>query len=275
VSLNPEAVDPVAVAAVFGRAAPTYDTSIPFFTSFGVRLVEAAALQLGERVLDVGCGRGATLIPASAAVGPMGRVVGIDLSDEMVALLGSELHAAGLDNATVRQANAQALDLDMEDETFDVVLCQMVLHLLPDPPAAAAEAFRVLVPGGRCVASVPAGAPGWEWQGPVFAKFGPRALRPMDVPFRQDFALPPVLAGAGFEIVGDEQVELKFHFADEQAWWDWCWSNGIRALYEVLAPDDLEDLRQEAFAALSALRTEQGIPLHQRVHLVVAAKPGD
>ena len=260
-----------AVAALFGRAAPTYDTFIPFFTSFGTRLVESAELRLGERVLDMGCGRGATLLPATSAVGPMGRVVGIDLADEMVALLGAELHAAGLDNATVRKGNAQALD--MEEASFDVVLCQMVLHLLPDPPAAASEAFRVLAPGGRCVASVPSGTPGWEFMGPIFGKFGARALRPMDVPWRPEFVLPPILAGAGFEISDEEHVELTFHFADEQTWWDWGWSNGIRGLYEVLAPDDLEGLRQESFAALSALRTPEGIPVVQQVHSVVATKP--
>ncbi len=265
---DPMSLDPHAVAALFGRTAATYDTILPFFTSFGARLVEIADLQLGERVLDVGCGRGATLLPATAAVGPMGRVVGVDLSDEMVAMLGSELEAAGLDNATVRKGDAQALD--MEEASFDVVLSQMVLHLLPDPPAAAAEARRVLVPGGRFVASVPAGAPGWEWMGAVFGKFGPRVLRPMDVPFRSDFDLRVVVADAGFDVVGDEQVEIGFHFADEQAWWDWGWSNGYRALYEVLAPDDLEGLRQEAFAALAASRTPEGIPLTQRVRVVVA-----
>ncbi|HEX7276861.1 MAG TPA: methyltransferase domain-containing protein, partial [Acidimicrobiales bacterium] len=135
------------VAAVFGRAAATYDSVIPFFTSFGTRLVDGAGLALGERVLDVGCGRGATLLPASVAVGPTGRVVGIDLAEEMVALLGAELEAAGIENATVRSGNAQALD--MEDATFDVVLCQMVLHLLPEPETAAAQFFRVLAPGGR------------------------------------------------------------------------------------------------------------------------------
>ena len=274
--MNPDAAadaEAEAVAAVFGRAAATYDTSIPFFTSFGARLVEAAELQLGERVLDVGCGRGATLLPATAAVGPMGRVVGIDLAEEMVALLGSELEAAGLDNATVRQGNAQALD--MEDATFDVVLCQMVLHLVPDPPAAAAEAFRVLVPGGRFVASAPSEGPGWELIGEVFGKFGSRATRKMDVPYRPDFDLPSVLSGSGFEMVGDEQVEITFHFADEQEWWDWGWSNGIRALYEVLTPDDLEALRQEAFAALSSVRTPDGIPFAQWAHLVVATRPSD
>jgi len=259
------------VAALFGRAAPTYDTVIPFFTSFGDRLVAKADLAPGSRVLDAGCGRGATLLPASVAVGITGRVVGIDLSEEMVALLGEELEAAGVDNSTVRRGDAQALDID--DASFDVVLSQMVLHLLPEPETAAAGFFRVLVPGGRCVASVPSGAPGWDFLGPVFAKFGARAVRPMAVPHREGFDLPAILRGAGFEIVGEEQVEIEFTFADEQAWWDWGWSNGIRALYEILSPEDLEEMRAEAFAAVAGLRTPDGIPLAQRVHLVVASRP--
>ena len=222
-------------------------------------------------MLDVGCGRGATLLPASVAVGPTGRVVGIDLSEEMVERLGHELHAAGVDNATVRLGNAQALDI--EGTTFDLVLCQMVLHLVPDPPAAAAELLRVLVPGGRCVASVPSGSPGWEFQGPLYERYGRRMLRPLAVPYRPDFSLTATLAGAGFEIVDEQQVECTFHFPDAQAWWDWGWSNGIRAIYEVLAPDDLEAMKAEASAAVEAMRTPEGIPLVQRVHQVVAAKP--
>ena len=54
------------VAAVFGRAADVYDSVIPFFERFGARLVEVADLQPGESVLDVGAGRGATLLPPRA-----------------------------------------------------------------------------------------------------------------------------------------------------------------------------------------------------------------
>ncbi len=266
-----EEFDTGEVAAVFGRAAATYDTVIPFFTTFGARLVATAAPALGERVLDVGCGRGATLLPASVAVGPTGRVVGIDLSEEMVALLAADLEAAGVDNATVRLGNAQALD--MEGATFDVVLSQMVLHLLPDPPAAAAEFFRVLVPGGRCVTSVPAGARGWEFMGSLFEAFGSRAVRPMTVPFRPDFDLRATVSGAGFEIANDQEVEVEFHFPDEQGWWDWGWGNGVRALYEILAPDELEGLKAAAFAELATRRTPEGIPMMQRVRMVVGTKP--
>ncbi len=259
------------VAAVFGRAAATYDSVIPFFTSFGARLVESAGLALGERVLDVGCGRGATLLPASVAVGPTGRVVGIDLAEEMVALLGGDLQAAGIENATVRSGNAQALD--MEDATFDVVLCQMVLHLLPEPETAAAQFSRVLVAGGRCVASVPSGSPGWEFIGQIYGRYAPRIVRPPEVPFRETFDLPATLAAGGFEIVDDHEVELRFHFPNEQGWWDWGWSNGIRALYEILAADDLEALKQEAFAELASRRTPDGIPVIQRARVVTGATP--
>ena len=271
-SPDADELDADEVAAVFGRAAATYDTVIPFFTSFGARLVEAAALEPGERVLDAGCGRGATLLPASVAVGSTGRVVGIDLAEEMIAIVGADLEAAGVVNATVRVGDAQALDMD--ESSFDVVVSQMVLHLLPDPPAAAAEIHRVLVPGGRCVASVPSDSPGWEFITDVFRKYFPRAVAPMAVPFREDFDLRATLVDAGFEVASDEQVELDFHFPDEQHWWDWGWGNGIRALYEVLPPDALESLKQDAFAELAARRTPAGIPLVQRVRVVVGTKPG-
>jgi hypothetical protein len=80
-------------------------------------------------------------------------------------------------------------------------------------------------------------------------------------------------AGAGFEVTHEDQVQVEFHFADPQGWWDWGWSNGMRAFYEILPADALEALRQDAFAELDARRTPAGIPLQQEVLVVVGAKP--
>jgi O-methyltransferase/aklanonic acid methyltransferase len=260
------------IAGVFGRAAARYDTVIPFFARFGARLVEWGDLQPGESVLDVGCGRGSTLFPAAERVGPDGRVLGVDLSAEMVELLRVDVDGQRVTNARAQQMNAEALDVD--DGSFDVALSSFVLHLLPRPEAAAGELRRAVRPSGRVVASSPvATGHQWEFTGRLFRRFAPRATRPVPVPFRPDFDLGSVLASAGLDVVRTVEEELEFHFADEEAWWAWAWSHGMRAVLEALPPSDLAELREEVFAELAALRTSEGIPLHQTARFVVARRP--
>jgi O-methyltransferase/aklanonic acid methyltransferase len=259
-------------AAVFGRAAETYDTVIPLFAEFGAQLVELADLQPGESVLDVGAGRGATLVPAAQRVGPSGRVLGVDLSEEMVALLSGDVEQLGLANATVRRMNAEALDVTAE--SFDVALSSFVLHLLPRPASAAANLWRALRPGGRVGASAPTGVGAhWDFLMPLLRRFAPRAVRAIPIPFRPDFDLALVLQSAGFRIQRSIDAEVAFVFADEWAWWDWVWSAGMRALLECLPAEDLEELRREAFSELAALRTPEGLLLHERARLLIADKP--
>ncbi|HEV2766634.1 MAG TPA: methyltransferase domain-containing protein [Acidimicrobiales bacterium] len=259
------------VAAVFGRAAARYDTVIPFFARLGARLVEWADLAPGESVLDVGCGRGATLFPAAERVGPSGRVLGVDLSKEMVELLTLDIEQRGLANAEARQMNAEALEV--ADESFDVALSSFVLQLLPNPEAAAGELWRVLRRSGRVVASTPVGTgPQWDFLRRLFGTFGPRTTRPIPAPFRPDFDLRPVLDSAGFQVLRSVEDHVDFHFADEEQWWDWAWSQGMRAVLELLPPSDLAELREETFHELTALRTRDGIPLRQAARFVVAHK---
>jgi ubiquinone/menaquinone biosynthesis C-methylase UbiE len=260
------------IADVFGRAAAQYDTVIPFFDRFGARLVEWADLRPGESVLDVGCGRGATLFPAAERVSPHGRVLGADLSAEMVELLGADIDRRGVANAQARQMNAEALEV--ADGAFDVALSSFVLHLLPHPETAAGELRRAVRLSGRVVASSPvATGHQWDFLGRLFRRFAPRATRPVSVPFRPDFDLVSVLVSAGFEAVTSVEQELEFHLADEEEWWRWAWSHGMRAFLEILPTSDLAELREEVFAELAALRTSEGIPLHQTARFVVARPP--
>src|SRR3712207_1279663 len=105
--------DPHEIGGVFGRAAETYDTVIPFFGEVGTRLVDFAALQAWESVLAVGCGRGATLFRAAERVGPWGRVVGVELAEDMVRLLQADIDRRGVASAEVLRIDAQALGLDL------------------------------------------------------------------------------------------------------------------------------------------------------------------
>ena len=263
--------DPHEIAGVFGRAAATYDTVIPFFAEFGARLVDLAALQPGESVLDVGCGRGATLLPAAERVGPRGRVLGVDLSEEMVALLEDDIATRGLSQAEVRRMDAQALEV--APERFDVVMAGFVLHLLAEPEQGAASIAGALRRGGRCVAAVPIGSgPQWKFMARIFGEYAKRVVRPVPVPFRLDFDLPATLTAAGLHVTTTTTEEVDFVFADEQVWWDWGWTQGVRGFFEALSPADLEALRREMFAELAALKTAEGIRAGQTAVFVVAEK---
>ena len=164
----------------------------------------------------------------------------------MLGLLTRELEERGVANASVRRMDAQALEVP--DQSFDVVLSSFVLHLLPHPEAAVGELWRALRPGGRLAASASVGVGrDWEFLRQLFRRFGPRTTRPMPIPVRPDFDLMSTLASAGFEVLRTVEEQMEFSFPDEEAWWEWVWSHGMRALFEALPPSDLEQLRRDAF----------------------------
>ena len=104
-------------------------------------------LQQGEDVLDLGCGAGTDSLVAAQMVAPEGRVVGIDMTAEMVAKAQSSARAMGMTN--VEFVEGEAEQLAFADETFDVVVSNGVIDLIPDKDRVFAELYRVLRPGGR------------------------------------------------------------------------------------------------------------------------------
>ena len=100
-----------------------------------------------ERVLDLGSGAGTDSLIAAQMVGPEGRVTGIDMTPEMLAKARSAAAAMGATNVEFLEAEAEKLP--SPDESFDVVISNGVIDLVPDKDAVFAEIFRVLSPGGR------------------------------------------------------------------------------------------------------------------------------
>jgi arsenite methyltransferase len=104
-------------------------------------------IEPGARVLDVGSGAGTDSLVAAQMVGPTGSVTGIDMTPEMLTKSRANAAAMGLDNVTFIEADAERLPFD--DNSFDVVISNGVIDLIPDKDAVFSEIFRVLVPGGR------------------------------------------------------------------------------------------------------------------------------
>jgi SAM-dependent methyltransferase len=104
-------------------------------------------LRAGDTVLDLGSGAGMDSILAARRVGPTGKVIGVDMTEEMVEKARANAAAAGVTNAEFRQADADCLPAG--DGSVDVVISNGVFNLCLNKPKVLAEAFRVLRPGGR------------------------------------------------------------------------------------------------------------------------------
>ena len=110
-------------------------------------LWQLGRLAPGERVLDVGSGAGTDSLIAAHMVGGQGRVVGIDMTAEMLTRARAAAAEAGVVN--VEFVEAEAEQLPFADASFDVVISNGVIDLIPDKDAVYAELHRVLAPGGR------------------------------------------------------------------------------------------------------------------------------
>ncbi len=116
------------------------------------RMLAMAALQPGERVLDVACGTGLVTFRAADAVGETGSVLGTDISDAMVEHVRALAGQRG--NGQVAAERMEAEQLRLPDESFDVVLCALGLMFVTDPVESLKEIRRVLRPGGRAAFAV-------------------------------------------------------------------------------------------------------------------------
>jgi SAM-dependent methyltransferase len=101
----------------------------------------------GERVLDLGCGAGTDSLVAAQMVGAGGDVTGIDMTAPMLAKARAAATEMGMSN--VEFVEGEAEQLPFSDASFDVVISNGVIDLVPDKDAVFAELYRVLAPGGR------------------------------------------------------------------------------------------------------------------------------
>lgn len=258
------------IGDIFGRAAPTYGGYGPPFVAMGKRLVEAAKIQPGWKVLDVAAGRGAVSRPLAAAVGDSGQVQAIDLSPPMVAATTAELANLGITNVSMRQMDAEHLEL--ADAGFDAVLCGFGLMFLPHLPVALAEFRRVLGPGGTLgVTTWGESDPSWSWcmttardylalEGSV----APRTRQQLD----KQADLAQVLEDAGFADVVVTTETLEGVYPDEEAWWGSLWSHGMRIWLERMSPALLVKFKADVFSRVRPQRESDGF--HQRWQGLIA-----
>ncbi len=121
---------------------------LPTSTSMGCGNPTAVAeLRDGETVLDLGSGGGLDVLLSARRVGPAGRAIGLDMTDEMLSLARGHAADAGVTNAEFHKGRIE--EIPLPDASVDVVISNCVIALSADKPAVFAEIVRVLRPGGR------------------------------------------------------------------------------------------------------------------------------
>jgi demethylmenaquinone methyltransferase/2-methoxy-6-polyprenyl-1,4-benzoquinol methylase len=143
------------IRTTYSQKAGSYDAWVRRMT-LGVetrlrrRLIRRLALHAGDRVLDVACGTGLNFPFIQEAIGPTGRLVGVDLTPAMLAEAGGRVAAHGWRNVTLIEADAMALALP---EPVDAALCTLAIGLMSDPGLVVGSMVDAVRPGGRVLIS--------------------------------------------------------------------------------------------------------------------------
>lgn len=246
--------------------------------AFGEAMLEAAALGAEERVLDVGCGNGATAIAAAERVRPGGSVLAVDPSGPMLDVARERAAAAGAEEVEFVQGDVQVHPF--EEDGFDVMVSRFALMFVEDPDATFANLARAVRPGGRMAFTVWQGLERSEW---IFVP-GAAAAAHVGLPEGLDGPGPFGLAdadrlrdavtGAGFVDVTVEDLTLPMRIGDDVD--DAVgFIRSIPVVRDLLAsaPSDKADAAVEAAReALTPYASPDGVVLSGGAWLVTAGR---
>ena len=264
-------------ASLFNSLAADYDASgVDFFQPIARGLLSALAPVQGENWLDMGCGRGAVLLPLAEAVAP-GRVLGLDVSPAMLDLAVAAAEERGVSNVDWVTGSAQSPDPSLGP--FDGIASSLVLFFLPDPLEALRAWLPLLQPGGRIgVTTFAETDERWKHVDAVLAPYLPeRDARTSgsEGPFATSAGMEDLLEQAGFVEPRTVNASLDVSFDTAERWFAFSMSVGQRAGWLAIPEQDRPAVRAEAAQRLlSYTRADGSIVFTQGVRHSLARRAG-
>jgi SAM-dependent methyltransferase len=251
-------------AALFDSLSDAYDQSgVPFFGQIARGLVDGLELQPGERVLDIGAGRGAATFLVAAAVGEHGRVDTVDLAPGMVRRLTE-------DTRGMRQVHVglgDGADPQPPAPPYDAVVSSLLIFFLDDPVGALTRWRALLRAGGRVgVATFQPWHGAWRSLDELASEFSERPTS-SDPRFDTDERVADMLRSAGFSGVRTELASYDIVFEGVDQWRVWSWATPMGGLWRRTAQAAHPEILRRATAILERSRLPDG-----RIVLEVGAR---
>ena len=237
-------------------------------------LLACAAFAPGDRVLDVACGTGLISLAAARGVGPQGRVLGVDISGEMVDAAKRRAARESLPHASVLRMDAEHLALP--DAGFDVVLCALGLMYGPEPERALREMLRVLRPGGRLVVAVwgERSRCGWASVFPIVDAEVASDVCPLFFRLGQPDALVRLCFELRCEAIGQRRLSTTLDYPDADAACDAAFVGGPVALaWSRFDADVRTRVRQQYLLSIASWRDGRGYRVPGEFVVVSATAP--
>ena len=232
----------------YNIAADSFDhPANSYWNRYGEKTIKRLALSQGNRVLDVACGTGASAIPAGEMVGPDGKVIGIDLSEEMLNLARKKALSKGLDHVDFRYGNM--VDLEYSKE-FDAVVCVFGVFFVADMEKLLSGLWKFLKPGGK-LAITTWGANLFE---PLYKTFDDtvKQIRPDLVSeFRPwDKLIQPDLVHNLLKTTGSNEISSIYEAGTQpiessEDWWKVVEGSGLRGVVEALGPEKAMEVKRD------------------------------
>src|SRR6516225_1693143 len=260
-------------ATAYNAASDHFDDEpLGFWKRYGERTVERLALRPGARVLDVGCGTGASALPAAARVGPTGKVIGIDLAERLLEIARHKAASRNLGNVAFHFGDMERFGYP--DRHFDAVVCVFAIFFVPDMAMQLRELWRMVRPDGQLAITTwlprvmePAASVFWsavkELRPELYLGFNPWDRITDPAPLRA------LLAEAGIANADILAEDGSQDLGSPEDWWTIVIGSGFRSIVDQMGPDLASRLRE---ANLAAIRSQGVTSVETNVIYAVARK---
>lgn len=276
--------DKIKLIELWNKVAPNYGKLGPdYWDEFGERLINLAHIKEEVNILDIGTGRGATLFPASRRVGVNGRIIGTDISGNMVKMTNEEIARQNIKNSKVLQINME--EINFPDEYFDNIISGFSIDYILTNDNYFLNILRMLKKDGQLSFSIWGVQNDQKWLTDIVNEYlitnknaKDKNANDKNILLKKFDTVEDVrrlLEDVNLNNIEIFEEENEVVYLDQDQWWDEMWNSAVRSIFESiekLGQNKFDDFRLKVNNALQSYKREEGLCFNMNVIYAIAKK---